>query len=118
MLSLVLIELQLGKEGKEERKSAWNGLCASLGTASGALTKCLPPPLCAFCTTAPVPRFSFIPLLQKENQTQNLLLISPLSLLKHPLFCSARFHGFPVAVGLFAWIEVEDSGSLLLEEGG
>ncbi|XP_038015785.1 sterile alpha motif domain-containing protein 11 isoform X4 [Motacilla alba alba] len=29
---------------------------------------------------------------------------------------SARFHGFPVAVGLFAWIEVEDSGSLMLEE--
>ncbi|XP_048182375.1 sterile alpha motif domain-containing protein 11 isoform X3 [Corvus hawaiiensis] len=29
---------------------------------------------------------------------------------------SARFHEFPVAVGLFAWIEVEDSGSLMLEE--
>lgn len=113
----------LGMGGKEEGKSAWNGVCASLGAVSeSASPLCLcalhaaPGPKPAFCHQSPGPEALIHSSPAKKKK--KILLISPLSLLKHPLFCSARFHGFPVAVGLFAWIEVEDSGSLLLEEGG
>lgn len=75
-------------------------LCAALGFEQ------------AFCNKSPGPKAL------KNFSPAKILLISPLSLLKYPLFCSARFHDFPVAVGLFAWIEVEESGSLMLEEGG
>uniref|UniRef100_A0A8C5IVL7 Sterile alpha motif domain containing 11 n=1 Tax=Junco hyemalis TaxID=40217 RepID=A0A8C5IVL7_JUNHY len=100
-------ELFYLKNTSEERKGAWNGLCASLG-----VSKCLPQaavgPEAALGTCSPGSDSSL--------SCPKILLISPLSLLTHPLFCSARFHGVPVAVGLFAWIEVEDSGSLMLEE--
>lgn len=55
MLSLLLIKLQLGKEGKEERKSAWSGLCASLGTASGGSQKVPPPMFVCILHHSPAP---------------------------------------------------------------
>lgn len=82
----------------------------------------VPSPLCVCALHAALGFESILqqspgPKALSEFSPAKILFISPLSLLKYALLYSARFHDFAVAVGLFAWIEMEGSGSLMLEEG-